>query len=185
MLTIFLSMIDDPEDQTKFENLYLKYEPDMLKIAYNITNNRYDSEEIVQDAFYSIVENISIIRMDNPGIKSYIFTLVTNKSIDYLRSKKSKVALEIPNNFIHPVDIEELVSGNEQYDNIIKKMASVPDRYRDVLSMNIVYGYTAKEISSMLNIKYSTVRSLLTRGIKMVQKIIQEENLEWQFLRKM
>lgn len=178
MLTIFLSMIDDPEDQTKFENLYLKYEPDMLKIAYNITNNRYDSEEIVQDAFYSIVENISIIRMDNPGIKSYIFTLVTNKSIDYLRSKKRKTVIEIPDDFVHPIDIEELISGNEQYDNIVRKLTSLPYTYRDVLSMNIVYGYTTKEISRMLNIKYSTVRSRLTRGMKLVQKIMQEENLE-------
>ena len=150
-----------------------------MKIAYSITKDEYDSQEVVQDVLYSITNNISTINMDNTGrIKSYIFTLVTNRSINFLRSKKRKTVTEIPDDFVHPIDIEELISGNEQYDNIVRKLTSLPYTYRDVLSMNIVYGYTTKEISRMLNIKYSTVRSRLTRGMKLVQKIIQEENLE-------
>ena len=57
-MLIYLMMIDSPEDQSKFEKVYLTYKGPMYHTAYKVLNNE---EDAVHNAFVKIAENISKI----------------------------------------------------------------------------------------------------------------------------
>ena len=54
---IYLQMIESDSDKDKFEQIYLKYRGLMYHSAFTILRNREDSEDVVHQAFVSIIEN--------------------------------------------------------------------------------------------------------------------------------
>ena len=51
---IYLMMIDSPEEQSKFEKVYLTYKGLMYHTAYKVLNNEEDAEDAVHNAFVKI-----------------------------------------------------------------------------------------------------------------------------------
>ena len=47
MLVLYLSLLDDPEDQRKFERLFTKYKQMMYYVAKDVLNNEHDAEDAV------------------------------------------------------------------------------------------------------------------------------------------
>ena len=93
-MLIYLMMIDSPEDQSKFEKVYLTYKGLMYHTAYKVLNNEEDAEDAVHKAFVKIAENISKIGEPVcPKTKVYVVTIVENKAIDLYRAnqRRSKV----------------------------------------------------------------------------------------------
>lgn len=50
MLMLYLSLIETPEDKSKFEKIYTNYEKKMYAVSYKIKNVE-DAEDIVHDMF--------------------------------------------------------------------------------------------------------------------------------------
>ena len=87
-------------DDTKIIELYferneqaiketdIKYGKLCHKIAYNVLNNRQDSEECVNDTYLGVWNRIPPTRPGN--FKAYIFKIVRSISIDKLRKQKAK-----------------------------------------------------------------------------------------------
>ena len=90
-MLVYLTMIESPEDQSKFEKIYLEYKGLMYYVAYKILNNAQDAEDAVHNAFIKIAENINNIdEAVCPKTQNYVVTIVENKAIDTYRSKKRK-----------------------------------------------------------------------------------------------
>ena len=62
-MLIYLQMIETPEDQSKFEQIYEKYLGLMYHVALKILENHEDAEDAVHQAFVSIAENLSLIHI--------------------------------------------------------------------------------------------------------------------------
>lgn len=74
MLFIYLAMIDDDTQRSKFEYIYHTYYGMMYKVAYELTKDQRLAEDAVHETMVNIIEDIDTIRMDNPKeLKSYLF----------------------------------------------------------------------------------------------------------------
>lgn len=62
MLFLFLSVLNE-EEQEKFTALYYKYKNLMYTIAFSQTNDKYSSEDCVQQAFEYIAKNFQRLTM--------------------------------------------------------------------------------------------------------------------------
>ena len=90
MLFIYLAMIDDDTQRSKFEYIYHTYYGMMYKVAYELTKDQRLAEDAVHETMVNIIEDIDTIRMDNPKeLKSYLY-LVTKKQNHRLYSKMGK-----------------------------------------------------------------------------------------------
>lgn len=47
MMIVYLSMIETPEDRSKFERLYMEYRDLMYHVAFKILQNEQDAEDTV------------------------------------------------------------------------------------------------------------------------------------------
>lgn len=59
-MIVYLSMIESPEDQSKFELLYTEYRDVMYHVAFKILQNEQDAEDAVHQAFLKIAEKIEL-----------------------------------------------------------------------------------------------------------------------------
>lgn len=60
-MLIYMMMIDSESDQSKFEQIYMKYKGLMFYVANDILHNEHDAEDAVHQAFIKIAENIKKI----------------------------------------------------------------------------------------------------------------------------
>ena len=90
-MLVYLQMIETPQQQSAFEEIYLAYRALMFHIANNILQNDEDAEDAVHNAFVVIAENIEKIEEPVcPKTKGYVVTIVESKAIDIYRKKRTR-----------------------------------------------------------------------------------------------
>src|SRR5262249_7522826 len=78
----------DSSEGMTLDNAFVELRPSMFALAYRITGNRADAEEIVQDAFVRLhdAELNDAIR----SLKSYLATIIARLSLNRLRDQRAR-----------------------------------------------------------------------------------------------
>jgi RNA polymerase sigma factor (sigma-70 family) len=139
----------------------------MFNTALRIVNKVADAEDILQDSF---TDAFMQLRSFESTFGAWLKQIVVYKSIGHLKKQRMS--------FVDMEKAEDLPEENEfdeaevQYTvNMIKqRMQDLPDGYRTVLSLHLFEGYDHEEISEILGVAHSTVR---TQYIRAKQKLLQ------------
>ncbi len=171
-MLVYLTMIESPEDQSKFEKIYLEYKGLMYYVAYKILNNAQDAEDAVHNAFIKIAENINNIdEAVCPKTQNYVVTIVENKAIDTYRSKKRKEAVEYID------EITGITVENQSLQGLAYCMSKLPLRYRQIILLKYYHGYNSREISKQLDLTEANVIKIDQRAKKKLLQICKEEGV--------
>ena len=82
------------QNQYHFEKLYQEYNLLVYNVALNYLQNIEDAEEITQDVFLQIHQ--SLHKFENKSVlKTWIYRIAINKSLDFIKMKSSKKRLFI------------------------------------------------------------------------------------------
>lgn len=171
-MLVYTQMIEAPEDKGKFQRVYDRYLGLMLHTARRVLGDGRDAEDAVQEAFLAIAKNIS--KISDPACnktRSYVVTIVENKAIDIYRARRRKPAEPLNE---ETAGIPFRVEGNALADAI----ARLPARYRELILLKYADGYTDRELTHMLGLSYSGVRSLDARAKKQLKKLLEEEGID-------
>lgn len=171
-MLMYLQMIETPEERSKFELLYINYRALMYHVAYEILGNKDDAEDAVHHAFLKVVENIKKVGDPVcPQTKSYLVTIVENRSLDICRMRARHQTVPFA---------EEYIGLNVEYSgsfDLANCFARLPGRYREVLILRYRHGYNIKEIAGMLGVTYSNAMKLEQRAKHKLFQLCQEEGL--------
>ncbi|MBI5356632.1 RNA polymerase sigma factor [Candidatus Collierbacteria bacterium] len=156
-------------DVEAFEMLVKRYSGKILSFVFKILHDRYISEEVVQDSFFSLYKSIN--RVDTKRkFSSYLYKIAKNKAIEKFRTRKNQLALN-----------EEIVSGNDDniYEKIIKSenkirirkaVDELEKKYRDPISLYFFENLSYDQIAEKLSIPVNTIRTRLKRGKTALRK---------------
>lgn len=151
------------------ESIYDKYADFLYRLAYMNMQNKADAEDVVHDVFIKYYEKSPNFH-DEEHEKAWFVRVTINKCRDHLR--KIKYRKYIPLEEIHNIEIEK----DENVD-VIKYLKDISERYRTVMVLHYLEGYSVNEISHMLRISASAVKMRLSRGRELLKnKIEKEEN---------
>jgi len=158
-------------DVQSYEMLYRQYAKPMFNTSLRIVNNTSDAEDVLQESFASAFRFLD--RFDySSTFGAWLKRIVVNKSINALRARKFAFA-EIEevslNESPEPEEFDE-DSVRLKVEEIRNAMKLLPNGYRAVLSLYLFEGYDHEEISEILNISTSTVRTQYHRAR---QKLLQ------------
>jgi RNA polymerase sigma factor (sigma-70 family) len=144
--------------------LYDKYSPLLLGICLRYAGSRDEAEDILQDSFLRIFNNIEEFS-GKGSFTGWLRKIVVNTAItNYHATLK----------FRHNVDIDEFVTDEALVSSFEESLYSseelylvlneLPTGYRMVFNLYAVEGYKHKEISEMLNIDINTSKSQYSRA---------------------
>jgi RNA polymerase sigma-70 factor (ECF subfamily) len=74
-------------DQSAFESLVRVHDQGVLRLAGNLLRNEQDAYDIYQETFLRVYRNLHSFRFDC-SFRSWLYRIVTNLCLDYLRRKK-------------------------------------------------------------------------------------------------
>ena len=174
-------------DLTIFDQLYDEFKSPVYRFSYYLTRDRMETEELFQEAWLRVVQNLSKIP-DVRDFKAWIFTIIANVHRDMLRKKKVRKLFAFSQSFervIEPtsqntgdniqsprkIDISDRVDMKR---SIHQAMMHLPNRQRRVFVLKEIEGFKISEISVMLNLPVGTVKSLLHRAIRRLRQDLSE-----------
>ena len=147
--------------------IYRRYYRAMFNTSLRILNNRFEAEDVMQEAFLKAFENLWQFRGE-VTFGAWLKRIVINRSVDALR-KMNKLPTEPlekhHNEKFSEIDNDEPEeAGPETIRRISEEIYNLPEGYRIVLSLYLLEGYDHDEIAEILGISPSTSRSQFSRA---------------------
>ena len=175
----------------EFEDLAHRYHKQAYNIAYRMTGNHADAEDLTQEAFVRAFRFFGNYRRDWP-FDNWLYKIMSNLFVDDLRRKpkarlqsldqpldnggrSDDIYLEIPDAAANP---ERMMLSHELDEQIQRALSSLPSDFRVTVILADIEGMSYEEISQTMNCSLGTVRSRLHRGRKLLRNRLMQFNKE-------
>lgn len=163
----FIERCLDNEPKAQGE-LYRRFAPKMFGICLRYTRNRMEAEDILQEGFIKVFRYLKDYRSDG-SLEGWIRKTMVNTAINFYK-KKIKYQKDVSLDQTEPINHdEESAIDKLSAKELMEHIQELPDGYRMVFNLNIIEGYTHKEIGKMLNISENTSKSQLSRARGVLQ----------------
>ena len=158
-------------DEDSFNQIIELYKNYVFAIILNFIKDYGEVENVAQEVFLQIY--ISLPTYDNDNFKGWISRITSNKSIDWIRRKKSKFkeeTLELTEILVDKSEVnlietpEIILIKKENSEELISVLNSIPDIYKRVLDQFYFQEMTYEQIAKEEDVTVKTVASRLYRG---------------------
>lgn len=138
----------------------------LMRIAYRYTRSTAESEDIMQDAFLTLMDKRTFSSEEH--IKRWLIRVVINKSKNHLKSAARKTL---------PLD-ETAVSFSPQEREVISELDKLGPTDRNIIYLHYYEGYSLKEIGKILRLTQNAVYIRVTRARKKLKNLMEEGERE-------
>lgn len=154
------------------EAFYRQFAPKMYAVSLRYAHDRDEANDILQEGFVKVFSNLVSYRHEG-SLEGWIRRTIVNTAINYYKKNaKHHTYADFEMAMIYEksddATIVEQMSANE----LLQVISELPDGYRAVFNLNVIEGYTHKEIGELLNISENTSKSQLARARAYLQKKI-------------
>lgn len=158
-------------DEASFKRLFLPLHPKLYRIAFALTNNVQDAEDLLQEAYCKLWDK----RKELKGIENheaFCVTLVRNMCLDFLRSPVQRRRWEEVNDAvsIHNTSPESELIEQDRMRIINKIINELPENQRLVLRLRGVDNCSAEEVERITGLSAINIRVLLSRARKTIRE---------------
>lgn len=131
-----------------------------------------EAKNLVHEVFVSVWDKFDTLPADT-NYRSYLYTGVRNRSLNYLRDKKKHVMLDQVAES-HAVEENRSMEVNELQREIDVAIASLPEKCRMVFEMNRVEGLKYAEIAEKMNISIKTVEAQMSKALTVLREHLKD-----------
>lgn len=145
-----------------------------------------DAQDAAQDTYIEAISYISTLKKSE-SVVNWLYTIAKRVSIKYIKRKTKKCEYEDSiedyeddKNLALAITDDEKIDdtlGVSQKEKLYKSILKLEDKERKVIVLYYICGYGYKEISEILDINHSTVRSISRRSKEKLRRLIMEEEL--------
>lgn len=149
-----------------FEAIYYQYQNLVYFVIFDILKNRSSSEEVMQDTFLKMYQNIHTF--DGRYFQAWLLKIAKNLAINRYKQEPKMVELTDLN------AIAQTDQPNKTFE-LMKELESVlsPAEYQ-VVVLTIIYNMKQKDIASYLDKPIGTISWLYSQGLKKLKKHYQK-----------
>lgn len=176
-----ISVARQREDRKVFDELVHRYHKHAYNIAYRMTGNRADAEDLTQDTFLKAYRFFGRYRRDLP-FENWLYRIMSNIFVDWLRRRpkvrirsldepiqqeEGEATLDLPDSAEGP---EALTVSNELDAEMQRALATLPKDFQLTVVLSDIEGLSYEEVSDVMGCSIGTVRSRLHRGRKLLRE---------------
>lgn len=158
-----------------YSNLYEAYKPLLFTVAYRMIGTIKEAEDIVHDVFVQL-ENVNLDNIDD--LKAYLTKMITNKSLNYLKSSVKKREIYpgpwLPEPIVNPDEntpLDHLLKEESISYAFVVLLHQLTDLERCIYILREVLIFDYKFISAILNRSEQNCRKVYSRAKQKLQKI--------------
>ena len=166
-------------DEEAFGELVNKYKTKVFHLAYSLTHDQQTADDLAQEVFIKAYFALKRFKGQSE-FGTWVYRIAVNHCRDFLRKKSrmSQISFEdvqakiaIKDDEMFPEEREK--EAEERRRLMYEAIETLPDRYRVILSLRDIQGYSYDEITKILSLSPGTVDSRLHRARKMLRKKLE------------
>jgi RNA polymerase sigma-70 factor (ECF subfamily) len=163
------------EGVPSWEEIARSYGRFLYTVAYRLTGNDDDAQDLVQDVLLRVRKGLETYR---PGsMEGWLSRITTNAFLDTARRRQRRPVdrlPEEPDRVTPPSPAADTdLESRALPDDVQAALRRLPSEYRSAVVLSDVVGLTYQEISEALDVPVGTVRSRLHRGRAMLRKALR------------
>ncbi len=161
-------------NQQAFDTLFNTLYPPLCYYGFQITGDRFASQDIAEEAFIKIWERRQMFNHFNV-LKSYLYTIVKNDSLNWLKAEYRRRLIEDKGaaslHGSEPLAWEQLVKTEviHELHTAIKKL---PPQRQKVMKMLYQEGKSVKQVAEELNVSLTAIKLHKKAGLQFLQKMM-------------
>lgn len=167
-------------DLEAYAELVSKYTQKVHNLAFRISRNEEDTEEIVQDVFVTVYNKIDKFE-GKAAFSSWLYRITANTAFMKLRKRKQhqvvslEDAIEGGTETLIPAALETASMGlqHEIREFVERALEFLPTEYRTIFVLRDVDGLSNQDVADILGITVPAVKSRLHRSRLMLRKRLQ------------
>lgn len=162
-----------------FSEIYKEYYPKLLRFACDFIPCKEDAENLLQDAFMELWKNNDRIH-EIKNINAYMFRLVRNRCLDYLKHKVHERAYEEAVTVERKAALDtldmmgdtDLMAG--ELTMVLKQaIGNLPPRCREIFLLSREEGLRYSEIAERLSLSENTVSVQLGIALRRLRGVVE------------
>lgn len=160
-----------------FKKRLLGLQGNLLSFAYQLTTNREQAEDLLQDTTLKALDNEEKY-VDNVNFKGWIFTIMRNIFINNYRQTVRKATVIDQTEDLYHLNVSQdsgldTPDGSIAVKEISRAINSFSDDYRVPFSMHVA-GYKYQEIAEKMDLPLGTVKSRIFFARQRLQTMLKD-----------
>ena len=150
----------------EIERIVDEYASELFRLCLVMLKNTHDAEVAVQDTLLSYLQHAPEFE-SRESERSWLLTVAANRCRDSLRRAKR-----------HPsVSMDELteLGATDEHALVLDALMALPEKFRLVLTLHYVEGYSTSEIAGMIGRTPSAVKMRLQKGRGLLEDTLGKE----------
>ncbi|MBI2514084.1 MAG: sigma-70 family RNA polymerase sigma factor [Opitutae bacterium] len=159
-------------DVAAFDVLIRKYRERLFGVVYNLTSNREDTADLVQDAFIKAFQSINRFQGQS-SFFTWLYKIAVNTTLSHLRKNKLRqffslekvqedgAAAEILNQLTDTSGADRDAYLKELQEKLNEALQKLSIKHRTVITLFEIDGLSHSEIAEVMDCSEGTVRSRL------------------------
>lgn len=167
-----------------FDSIYINNFSRLFLFAKEYVLFDEEAENIVQDIFLMLWEKREALRVD-VSLTAYLFTLVKNKCIDFLRHQmvEQMYSENVKNEYNEELNVKLFAlesfdhnfSSEEDIETLLRNaIDKLPERCRLIFIKSRIEGKKYKEIAEELNLSVNTVEGQISIALKKLREELKD-----------
>jgi len=156
-----------------FREIIVKYESQIASVVFGMIGKTPEADDIGQETFIRFYKNLKKFR-GHSGVGTYLTRIAINLSLNEIKRRKRKNMLFMTNDNEN-MDIADNSNNSEiKEDKVLiqKAIQNLTPKFRSVIVLRLIEGYSTQETANLLKIPVGTVLSRLTRAQKKLKEIL-------------
>ncbi len=166
-----------------FEEMVRSYQKRVYGLAYNLTHNQSDAEDVAQEVFLRVCNKINTF-LGKSAFSSWVYRITLN--VSFMRLKNQKKIQQIPLDNILPeyqedgfhvgvvndwsMKTDDVLLSSESRKIIQKAINQLPEKEKAVFVLRDVEGLPTEKVCDILELSASAVKSRLHRSRLFLRK---------------
>jgi len=159
-------------DKNAFCELVEKYKERVYFVAYRMTSNHADADDLSQEAFIKAYQSIGSFR-EKSSFFTWLYRITINITINHLKKFGRNRPFELDENIRianDPDSPEKTAQRRELHEQITKAINSLPPKERAVVELAILEDLPHKQVAQILGCMEKTVSWRLFRARKKLKE---------------
>lgn len=158
------------DKRSRFTALVHALSKDLYRYAYWLCHNQSEAEDLVQETFTRAWRSIDDLRDDKAG-KAWLLTTLRREHAR--KFEKARPEIEDTDMALIPDPHRDYDCSTEAF-SVRRALSRLPAEYREPLVLQVVEGYSAEEIASLMGLSPGAVMTRLCRARQRLREMLTD-----------
>ena len=164
-------------DQNAFGEIVNRYQKMVARTVKGMLGDSVFAEDIGQEVFINLFYSLSEFRGE-AKLSTYIQKIAVNLTLNEIKRRKRFFSMfsQKANNEMHEFEIsdKDTEEKKEAAEIVNKALMAMDPKFRIIVTMRMLQGYSTKETAEILSLPIGTVLSRLSRAQEQLRNILSK-----------